>query len=720
MTLTIPNAVDATALGFPDLARIDKVDLDIVVAGARGNGIVSGCVVSSSGAADGSSVTTGGYIRYGDFQRVVPATTLQHAANATGNTRYDLITISGTTGIPSITAGTAAASPVFPNVPAGSVCAGMVRIATGHTTGSTIAAGQVVDKSMVVPRFPMQMPDFWTVYGHSFVQYNGGSIDQTGRLDSLMRATFDIEHNNFRNHGKNGAILWYSGAGKGNWSTIWGNRGDYRNLTAAPYPGEGGATLLCYGINDLGTIDPTTQIQTCLQNAWQAAISRCRTGVVYKDALAGRTVFGAGFAQVTNDFDNGSLGGTYWNATAITNANITMTLPADYNGEPVAMCFLGSYAGAGLITFTGTAGVTGTLELANDTPGASFSYSPMIKRVTGLTSAQAGLTIIATVTRFDAGTSVKFTDWWLESLSPPPVLVCNINRPTAAGYALYAAWTGTQASKDAQVATANANLSAVVAQFDTMVQIVDMDSVIGNQASLTSDGLHPNDLGAALIVDQCVKALQNILPVTSRGQTASMNTPSPRSGNPRQPHMRTKWYTTQSRKGYGTSASVVAQDQYFIPFIVTEGREAWGAVAVEAMNAIAGTAVRLGMYDDPEWSGYPQKLAVGGEFTSAGALTVPTAIGMAPLTIPFPQPRTDPGLYWLTVKFTTVGVAHTFRSLLGPVDQMTNLSSTGTGVPPVGYKLTGQGTGALLDFCPQTGATEVDAIPMVAIQLVSN
>ena len=719
MAFSIPNSASAT---FPDQARVDAVDIDILTAGGRGNGVVSGCAVSSTGAANGSLTITGGLIRYADVQRPVAAATLAVGANATGNVRYDLVTIDGTSGVPVVTAGTAAPNPVFPAVPAGSIAVSVVRVPAGHASTTVIPANTITDKSVQVPRFPMQMPDFWTVYGHSFVQYNGGSIDQTGRLDSIMRAVFDIEHNNWRNHAKNGAIGWYQGGGKGNWSTIWQNRGAYQNLAAGPYPGEGGATLLCYGINDLGTIDPTPQIQAALQGFWLAAISRCRSGVIYKGALAGRTVFGAGFGLTTGDYDKGSLGGTYYNALSITNANITMTLPADYAGEVVALCFLGSYGGAGAVTLSGTAGVTGTIELANITPSASFSYTPVVTRITNLTSANAGQTIVATVSRFDAGTSVGFTDWWLESKSPPPVLVCNINRPALAGYGGYGGWTGTEADKDLDVTTANANLAAVVAQFDSMVQIVDMDAVIGKSpaGALTSDGLHPNDLGAALICDQIVKALNNIFPVTTRGQTSSMNTPSPRSGNARQPHMRTKWYTTQARKGYGTSASVVAGDMYLMPFVVTEAREQFGAVAVDAINAVAGTAVRLGMYDDPAWSGYPQKLAVGGEFTSGGALTVLTATGPTTLTIPAFQPRPDPGLYWLAVKFTTVGTAHTFRCLLGPVDQMTNLASSGAGsITPSGYKLTGQGTGVFPDLCPQTG-TEVDSVPLVAIQIVSN
>lgn len=728
MPLTIPRASETST--YPILGRMDRIDVESIVAAARGNGIVAGCTVTTTGSANGSVSVAAGFVRYNDIMDDVPATIVQIAANAAGNPRLDLITIPVVGGIPVRQAGTAAADPVFPAVPAGHCIVAVVFVPNGHTTSSTIAAGQIVQKDVPVPRFPLQTPDFWSVYGHSYWQYNGGANDQTGRADSLLRGTLDIEHNNWRNHAKNGAIAWYSGMGKGNWSTLFNTRGKYINRTSGPYCGEGGAALLGYGINDLGTLGVSAQIQALWKEVNRAMISRCRAGVIYRGSLVGRTVFGAGFAQATNDYDNGSgivgqtgaaQGGTYWNATAITNANITMTLPSDYAGETVAVCFLGSFGGAGLVTFTGTAGVTGTLELANETPSASFSYSPMVKRFTGLTSANAGQTIIATVTRFDAGTSVKFTDWWLESLSPPPVLVCNINRPHLAGYSSYTNWVGTEAVKDQDVLDANTGLAAVVAEFDSMVQVVDIDAVLAKSpaGALTSDGLHPNEIGAAKIVDQCAIAMQKIFPISTRGNTAAMNTPAPRSGNPRVPHMSGKWYTTQACNGFGTSAAVVAGDQYAMPFIVTEGREVFMNWSMEAIASVTGTAVRIGCYDDVEWLGYPQKLIVGGEPTAGGAATISTGAGLKTGAIGTPW-RLDPGLYWNVVKFTTVGAAHTFRSLLGPVFQMTNLSSTG--IAPTaniaGYKHTGRGTTALEDYYPQTGATEVDGIPFVGLQLL--
>lgn len=725
MPFTVPNAADA---GFPAQALVDKVDLDIVAAGARLNGVVSGCVVTTTGAANGSVNVSAGYVRFNDVMHSVVFTVDALTANASGNPRFDLITCPISTGVPVVTVGTAAAAPVFPAIPANSVVFAAIWVPNGFTTGTTVAANQITDKGVLVPRPQLQTPDYWTVYGHSFWQYNGGSLDQTGRTDALFQGALNIDKKNWRNHAKNGAILWYAGAGKGNWSTIFNTRGKYINRAAGPYSGEGGAVILGYGINDIGTIDPTTPIFAVWQTALRAAISRCRAATIYHGVLAGRTAFGAGFTLVTGDYDNGAgvvgqtgLGaaGTYYTAGSITNTTVTMTLPADYQGEPVAIAWGGSWGAAGLMTYSGTAGVTGTVELANQSPGASFVYTPIVNRITNLTSANAGQTIIATCTRFDAGASVRFIDWWLESLSPPAVLVCNINRPTAAGYALYGGWTGTQAKKDGDVATANAGLASVVAEFDSMVQIVDLDAVIGNQASLTSDGLHPNELGAALIVDQCILALQKIFPVTTRGNTSSMNTPSPRAGAVRLPHMSTKWYTTQAANGFGTSASMVAGDQYAMPFLVSEGREVFSTVCVEAIAAVAGTAVRIGCYDDVEFLGYPQKMIVNGEATSAGAFTIAASAGVKSLLIPTFNWRLDPGLYWLAVKFTTVGVAATFRSLLGPVTSMTNLTSAGAGgTNPVGYKHTGKGVGALEEYYPQAGATEVDAIPYVGLLLV--
>lgn len=146
MAFTIPNSSGAG----DTQAQVDKVDLDIIVAGMLGNGVFSGCGVASSGTGNGSSVVTAGQIRFSDVLITTTGPTLQHAANATGFDRFDLITVPSAGGVPVITAGTAAATPVFPSIPASSVCLYAVKIVNGHTTGTTIPASAYVDKRVSV------------------------------------------------------------------------------------------------------------------------------------------------------------------------------------------------------------------------------------------------------------------------------------------------------------------------------------------------------------------------------------------------------------------------------------------------------------------------------------------------------------------------------------------------------------------------------------------
>jgi hypothetical protein len=149
MSFTIPNLASAA---FAVQAQVDKVDLDIIVAGAQNTGVVSGCAVTSTGAANGSVAVAVGSIRVADAIKAVPALTpLAVTANASGNPRLDLVTCPVSTGVPVVTAGTAAAAPVFPSVPAGSVCLAAVYVANGHTSGTTLAANTITDKRMSVP-----------------------------------------------------------------------------------------------------------------------------------------------------------------------------------------------------------------------------------------------------------------------------------------------------------------------------------------------------------------------------------------------------------------------------------------------------------------------------------------------------------------------------------------------------------------------------------------
>lgn len=142
MPFTIPNQ---GSVAFTDQAQIDAEDFDILVEALSRTAVTSGCAVTSTGAANGSVTVAAGTIIIDNLLHTVAGGNVQHAANATGNPRYDLV-VASAAGALSIVAGTAAASPVFPAVPTTGVVTAVVRIPNGHTLTSTITAGQIVDK----------------------------------------------------------------------------------------------------------------------------------------------------------------------------------------------------------------------------------------------------------------------------------------------------------------------------------------------------------------------------------------------------------------------------------------------------------------------------------------------------------------------------------------------------------------------------------------------
>jgi hypothetical protein len=127
---------------------------------------------------------------------------------------------------------------------------------------------------------------------------------------------------------------------------------------------------------------------------------------------------------------------------------------------------------------------------------ASGSYPFAVQRIKNLTSANASQTIIITVTSLDAGPgTIQFDGWWLEAKNPPPVLVTNTARLVSPGYST-AGYVG--GLGDSDVNTFNAGLAGLLAEFDGMVQTVDIDSALNKDAAKFSvDGLHPNEPGAA-------------------------------------------------------------------------------------------------------------------------------------------------------------------------------------------------------------------------------
>lgn len=560
----------------------------------------------------------------------------------------------------------------------------------------------------------VELPKFWNFFGHSYYNDTLGLHFGTARADEIFRAAMTVDYGQWINRALAGSRLIIEGRAQSGWARVMQEHNPPQRV--APYINDLGAVFLGWGINDLGmTTGPThAEIRTMYENALRACISRARISVMYNDdfSVGTRTSYGAGFTSTTGAQDYAS-GGTVRTATSTTNATITMTLPADYDGEPVCIQFIAQNATSGTITFSGTAGVTGTLA-TGIVPSTLSNRCPVVKRITNLTSANAGQTIIATVTAITA--SVRFDGWWLESKFPPPVIVANCGRLLTAGYSGYANSFG-----DTEVANLNTSISTVVSEFDSLVQIADIDSALAKSAIYISpDGSHPNEKGAARIAQSIIDAVNKLTPTQRDMPTLTFNGSAPRAAAFRKSRASGQYYGPDTvAVGTETTRSPSAGDLFTVPFIVTEGRERYDTVATRLTTAgsAAGT-IRWGIYDDPDWIGWPQNLIT--EFSSAGAFTVTTSTGMKAFSISL---SLEPGLYWLAIKHTTNGTGQVFGALNGPdlygiVPQLSavDLSNLTT---PIGYVQGGLGSSALpTRWRVEDGVFPVSVTPKIALRKV--
>lgn len=143
MPFTIPNV---TAAGFADQAEPDSVDIDILTAGHSATGVVSGCAVTAQGSPDMTVAVASGTVSIlGVNQAVTSGNVTITAAHAT-LARKDIVVV-GNTGTKSVTAGTAAAQPLKPAVPANSVVLAEVYVPAADPAVNT---NQITDKRVIV------------------------------------------------------------------------------------------------------------------------------------------------------------------------------------------------------------------------------------------------------------------------------------------------------------------------------------------------------------------------------------------------------------------------------------------------------------------------------------------------------------------------------------------------------------------------------------------
>lgn len=144
MAFTIPNEA---AAAFVAQAEPDSVHFDVLAAGIGGTCVVSGCAVTAQGIADNTVAVAAGEVIVAGTKATVASGNLTIATGHITLPRFDLISASNA-GVKVVTAGTAAANPLFPAVPANSVALAVVYV---PTLDIVIAANQIYDLRLIVP-----------------------------------------------------------------------------------------------------------------------------------------------------------------------------------------------------------------------------------------------------------------------------------------------------------------------------------------------------------------------------------------------------------------------------------------------------------------------------------------------------------------------------------------------------------------------------------------
>ena len=226
MSFTIPNQA---AAAYARQAGWYQADIDSLVAALAGYGVISGLGCSAQASPDMTVAVAAGQARVQGYFPYFTAANATISAASSSNPRIDLISI-GYNGAVTVTAGTAAAAPVCPALPANNIPLAQVYVQTGATS---IGSNAITDKRVAVP-------DTFDIAD----EFMGGSVSATIGTGS----------------GSYGNASWCFTAGgtlaaPSFQTAVAGHPGVLRTSTGAT---SGNATRMCYGsASTTAMIDPT-------------------------------------------------------------------------------------------------------------------------------------------------------------------------------------------------------------------------------------------------------------------------------------------------------------------------------------------------------------------------------------------------------------------------------------------------------------------------------
>lgn len=374
-------------------------------------------------------------------------------------------------------------------------------------------------------------------------------------------------------------------------------------------------------------------------------------------------------------------------------------------------------------------GVTTGVNTSFTSATAAFATATDAGQAITETDAQGAFTAGKTVSSVTNATTIVLSgNAAAAKTSIQVTLNRKVNGYSASGYSENTNFTGaTQANHtaaDADIDNMNTQIATTVSQFGSMVQIVDMNTALGNGDTVLPsnvyswfipDGLHPNDQGSERIADQVMKAALALRPENDGQDYGFMEIAGSvhRQPGPDRRIINSGQIYLPEFPAWAANYTAVAGDMFAMPMFFTESTIEWGATQIELTNTpTTGSTIRIGIYDDHNGLGYPQCLRQELSF-ALGTTTGVRASGNFTSRVP------HYGLYWLVVKMDTiVATAPQFRAITGPNKYLPNWSTAGGALLPIAWKLTGVATGALPTTFTTGGAlTSVSPACSIALTL---
>jgi hypothetical protein len=127
----------------------------------------------------------------------------------------------------------------------------------------------------VSPQGVAQVPNYWTVFGHSYFQNAFGTRTQAGRADALFRNLLNVDHTSYANLAVTGSRLTFEGQAQGGYARLYNNVVGFE----VPATQAGGARRRArVGFADASPPQAPrlTAEHAAYYHALRVAISRCR------------------------------------------------------------------------------------------------------------------------------------------------------------------------------------------------------------------------------------------------------------------------------------------------------------------------------------------------------------------------------------------------------------------------------------------------------------